>query len=269
MTLDECSFNYITNYNFDFVDVELKSNLKREGCGCTDNCRNKATCSCWQQTVQRMPLKKVPLKKDDPNSKYKNTGYKNMRLENIVASGIVECGTNCKCCADKCVNRVVQRGLQHELELFKTKNRGWGVRTKTDLPEGVFVCNYAGDVLDSSTADKRPTTYQFKVPSLTDDDSLDGDDGFNEEPKLKRYKYPNRYDVVQIMINYFPPIPGYNTSNYPESELVGSKAESGYIVDALNHGNIARFFNVSHFHESIHWVYHFECFLMNLIFSLF
>lgn len=254
MTLEDGSFNYITNYNFDFVDVELKSNLQREGCGCTDNCRNKAKCSCWQLTIRRM-LKR-PLKNDDLNLKYKNTGYKNMRLENIVSSGIVECGTNCKCCADKCVNRVVQHGLQHELELFKTPNRGWGVRTKTDLPSGIFVCNYAGDVLGSSMADKRATTYQFKVPTLIGDDNSDGDDDFNEEPKPKRHKYPDRYDVVQIMVNYFPPIPGYNSNSYPESELVGPKGESGYVIDALNHGNIARFFNVSHFYRSIYWLVH-------------
>lgn len=132
MTLDDCSFNYITHYNFDYVDVELKENLKRKGCGCTDNCRDKAKCSCWKLTIQRM-LNRPPRKDDLKN---KNIGYKNMRLENIVSTGIVECGANCKCCMDKCVNRVVQHGLQHELELFKTQNRGWGVRTVYDLPAG-------------------------------------------------------------------------------------------------------------------------------------
>lgn len=241
MTLAERSFNYITNYKFDYVDVELKSNLGRKGCGCTDNCRDKTKCSCWQLTVQRM-LKRAP-KKDDL-AKNKSIGYKNMRLENIVSSGIVECGAECKCCADKCVNRVVQHGMQHELDLFKTSNRGWGVRTKTDLPSGVYICNYPGDVIDSHEADKRSSsTYQFKVPTLSGEVNSD-DDELHVEPKPKRYKYPNGYEVVQIMINYFPPMPGYNTK--AESEVHPKDGESGYVIDAINHGNIARFFNVSH-----------------------
>lgn len=243
MTLDEGSFNYITNYKFDYVDVDLKSDLGRHGCGCTDNCRDKSKCSCWQLTIQRM-TKRAPRK--DDFVKNKNVGYKNMRLENIVSSGIVECGSNCKCCADKCMNRVVQHGLQHELELFKTQDRGWGVRTKKDLPAGVFICSYAGDVLDGVEADKRSTTYQFKVPTLYSENDSDSDDESNAEPKPKRYKYPNQYEVVQVMINYLPSIRDYS---YPESKPAGSKdGESGYIIDAMDHGNVARFFNVSHFH---------------------
>lgn len=245
MTLEDRSFNYILNYKLDYVDVELKSNLQRTGCDCTDNCQNKAKCSCWQLTVQRS-LNRT-LEKDD--LKNKNIGYKNMRLQNIVSSGIVECAANCKCCVDKCVNRIVQHGLQHELELFKTTNRGWGVRTKTDLPPGVFICNYAGDILEESVADKRSTKYQFKVPaSAGDNDSDDDENGPNAEPRPKRSKHLKRYDVIQVMVNYFPPIPGYNTNNYPDSDLGGSKS-GGYIIDALNHGNISRFFNVSHFYE--------------------
>lgn len=243
MTLDDRSFNYITNYKFDYVDVDLKSNLGRDGCGCTDNCRDKQKCKCWHLTIQRSMSRSV---KRDDFQKNKNVGYKNMRLENIVSSGIVECGANCNCCAEKCVNRVVQHGLQHELEVFKTSNRGWGVRTKTDLPPGVFVCNYAGDVLDDVEADKRPsTTYQFKVPVLCAKNHSDRDDESDAEPKPKRYKYPNQYDVVQIMVNYFPPIHDYSS---PESKPVDSKSgESGFVIDAIDHGNVARFFNVSHF----------------------
>lgn len=244
MTLSERAFNYITNYKFDYVDVELKSNLGRQGCECTDNCRDKSKCSCWKLTIQRK-LNRAPQK--DDLVKNKKVGYKNMKLSDVVSSGIVECGANCKCCNDKCVNRVVQHGLQHELELFKTENRGWGVRTKIDIPSGVFVCNYAGDVLESRDADKRTSTvYQFKVPTLRKEDNLDDGDELDVQPKPKRYKYPDQYEVVQLLINYFPPILGFNKSNYRENEPKHSKDDdSGYVIDAIDHGNIARFFNVS------------------------
>ena len=28
--------------------------------------------------------------------------------------------------------------------MFKTKNRGWGIRAGDDLPQGTFICTYAG-----------------------------------------------------------------------------------------------------------------------------
>lgn len=256
MTLKE-SFNYITNHKFDYVDVDLQSNLGRNGCGCTDNCRDKTKCSCWQLTIQRM-MKRAPKRGDI--LKNKNVGYKNMRLEDIVSSGIVECGSNCKCCADKCVNRVVQHGLQLELELFKTQDRGWGVRTKTDLPSGIFVCNYAGDVIDGVEADKRSSTYHFKVPTFSGDDDSDRDDDSNDEPKQKRHKV---YEVVQVMINYLPSIHDYS---YAKSKPAGSKGvENEFVIDAIVHGNVSRFFNVSHLYldERIittndHWFFFFR-----------
>lgn len=236
MTWEERSFNYVTKYNFDYIDVESKVDLQRKGCNCTDNCQDKSKCSCWQLTMERSLGR--PLKKDDYKS---NVGYKYMRLENIVPTGIVECGANCKCCADKCLNRVVQRGLQHELDLFKTSNRGWGVRTRTDLPPGVFICNYAGDVLDNAVADHKSTKYQFNMPSLDGYGLSDDESECNREPRPKRRKYPHKYSVYQAMINYFPSISGFNAQYSPDE-----CADDGYVIDALNHGNIARFFNVSH-----------------------
>lgn len=144
MSLKDASFNYIKDYKYDYIDVELKNDLGRNGCKCTDNCRDKFNCSCWQLTIERL-LGWAPTQYDyNVNA---TTAYKNMRLMEIVYTGIVECGSSCGCCPQKCVNRVVQNGLQHKLELFETKNRGWGVRATNDIPEAVFVCNYSGDVL--------------------------------------------------------------------------------------------------------------------------
>lgn len=44
-----------------------------------------------------------------------------------------------------CTNRLVQHGLQVRLQLFKTQNKGWGIRCLDDVAKGSFVCIYAGE----------------------------------------------------------------------------------------------------------------------------
>lgn len=51
-----------------------------------------------------------------------------------------------------CTNRLVQHGLQVRLQLFKTQNKGWGIRCLDDVAKGSFVCIYAGKA--------REQTYQ-------------------------------------------------------------------------------------------------------------
>lgn len=242
MPKEDKSFNYISSYKFDYVDVDKRSDLQREGCNCEDNCSNKANCSCWKLTVQRTS-KNRNFKQID-FERLKKIGYNNMKLENIVKTGIVECSSKCKCCSKTCVNRVVQRGLQIELELFWAGAKGWGVRTANDLSSATFVCIYAGDILEDSIADKRKSTeYQFKLPRYDDDDESDSDSASPRKPIPKKRLHAKRRSVMQAIVNYFPPINDWNTNNLPDSE-VGGKRES-YIIDALHHGNISRFFNVS------------------------
>lgn len=59
---------------------------------------------------------------------------------------IYECNKRCKCCAEMCTNRLVQHGLQVRLQLFKTQNKGWGIRCLDDVAKGSFVCIYAGEM---------------------------------------------------------------------------------------------------------------------------
>lgn len=39
----------------------------------------------------------------------------------------------------------MQHGLQVRLQLFKTQNKGWGIRCLDDVAKGSFVCIYAGE----------------------------------------------------------------------------------------------------------------------------
>ncbi|KAI3838517.1 hypothetical protein MKX03_014019 [Papaver bracteatum] len=62
---------------------------------------------------------------------------------------IKECWSKCGC-NKQCGNRVVQRGISCNLQVFLTaEGKGWGLRTLTDLPRGSFVCEYVGEILTS------------------------------------------------------------------------------------------------------------------------
>ncbi|PON91054.1 histone H3-K9 methyltransferase [Trema orientale] len=66
---------------------------------------------------------------------------------------LLECGPSCHC-APNCRNRASQSGLKIHLEVFKTKDRGWGLRSWDPIRAGSFICEYAGQVIDPSKIDK-------------------------------------------------------------------------------------------------------------------
>ncbi|KAM7063593.1 histone-lysine N-methyltransferase SETMAR isoform 1-T1 [Molossus nigricans] len=70
------------------------------------------------------------------------------------AQPVFECNALCPC-PGHCGNRVVQRGLQLALQVFRTADKGWGLRTLQSVPRGRFVCEYAGEVLGFSEAQRR------------------------------------------------------------------------------------------------------------------
>lgn len=165
-----------------------------------------------------------------------------------ISTGIVECGSECKCSKEKCVNRVVQNGLQHQLELFMTKLKGWGVRTKIDLPKATFVCRYAGDVLEESDADKRDPKYQFKLPkSSMDEDAVYSESDIDSDDELlSKVSHLQTHDVHQPFLNFFPANhENGNANNFPDSDYFESHEEKTIIIDALTHGNVSRYINVS------------------------
>ncbi|KPP66694.1 histone-lysine N-methyltransferase SETDB1-B-like [Scleropages formosus] len=117
------------------------------GCDCTDGCRNKSKCSCHQLTLQATAC--TPGGQINPNA-----GYTYKRLEECLPTGVYECNKRCRCNPQMCTNRLVQHGLQVRLQLFKTQNKGWGIRCLDDVAKGSFVCIYAGKILTDDFADK-------------------------------------------------------------------------------------------------------------------
>ncbi|GAB2221457.1 hypothetical protein Droror1_Dr00012636 [Drosera rotundifolia] len=64
---------------------------------------------------------------------------------------IFECGANCRC-PPNCRNRVSQKGLRYKMEVFRSMETGWGVRTLNLIHAGAFICEYAGVVLTKEQA---------------------------------------------------------------------------------------------------------------------
>ncbi|XP_037471827.1 probable inactive histone-lysine N-methyltransferase SUVR2 isoform X2 [Triticum dicoccoides] len=73
----------------------------------------------------------------------------------LVRRFIKECWSKCGC-STRCGNRVVQRGIRFNLQVFSMGNgRGWGLRTQNALPKGAFVCEYAGEILTCAEVQER------------------------------------------------------------------------------------------------------------------
>ncbi|XP_072537024.1 histone-lysine N-methyltransferase SUV39H1-A [Salminus brasiliensis] len=87
---------------------------------------------------------------------------------------IYECNSRC-CCGPDCGNRVVQRGIQYDLCIFKTANgRGWGVRTLERIYKNTFVMEYLGEIITSEEAERRGEKYDKQgVTYLFDLDYVD------------------------------------------------------------------------------------------------
>ncbi|KAJ6430280.1 hypothetical protein OIU84_021642 [Salix udensis] len=64
---------------------------------------------------------------------------------------VFECGVSCKC-PPTCRNRVAQRGLRNRLEVFRSRETGWGVRSLDLIHAGAFICEYAGVVITREQA---------------------------------------------------------------------------------------------------------------------
>ncbi|XP_034547913.1 histone-lysine N-methyltransferase EHMT1a isoform X2 [Notolabrus celidotus] len=122
-------------------------------CSCTDDC-SSSTCvcgqlslRCWYDSEGRLPLdfcqREPPV--------------------------LFECNHACSCWRT-CRNRVVQNGLRVRLQLFRTQKMGWGVRAVQDVPQGAFICEYVGEIISDSEADKRENdAFLFTLDNKVED----------------------------------------------------------------------------------------------------
>lgn len=98
-----------------------------------------------QERLMDLP-KRFPYHATEP--KTLQSFYLNSRAE------IYECTDKCNC-GPGCKTRCVQFGRQVPLEIFKTRNRGWGLRCTVDLVRGQFVDTYVGEIITDAEATVR------------------------------------------------------------------------------------------------------------------
>ncbi|KAJ4720473.1 histone-lysine N-methyltransferase, H3 lysine-9 specific SUVH1-like [Melia azedarach] len=170
------------------------------GCDCRSACGpGNPNCSC--------------LQKNGGNFPYTTNGILVSRKPLIY-----ECGPSCPCFRD-CKNRVSQTGLKVRLDVFKTKDRGWGLRSLDPIRAGTFICEYAGEVIDKVKARQH-----------------------REEGNIGDYFFDATRSYDLFKWNYEPGLLEEDDSNDSTEEY---NIPFPLVISAKNVGNVARFMNHS------------------------
>ncbi|KAG6515485.1 histone-lysine N-methyltransferase family member SUVH9-like [Zingiber officinale] len=117
-------FQYLAHPVFPAEAFQGKVNADAgNGCECISNC--SAGCYC--------------AKKNGGHFAYDANGFL-VRGKPV----IYECGPSCRC-PPSCPNRVSQKGVKHQLEVFRSNETGsWGVRSLDLILAGAFICEFSG-----------------------------------------------------------------------------------------------------------------------------
>ncbi|XP_073276109.1 histone-lysine N-methyltransferase, H3 lysine-9 specific SUVH1-like [Primulina huaijiensis] len=112
------------------------------GCHCKGGCQpGDINCSCIQENGGVLPYTSSGVLLTDK-------------------SLIRECGQSCTC-PPTCRNRISQAGLKVHLEVFKTKTRGWGLRSWDPIRAGGYICEYAGDIIQAPSSSDSDDNHIF------------------------------------------------------------------------------------------------------------
>ncbi|KAH6832502.1 hypothetical protein C2S53_008174 [Perilla frutescens var. hirtella] len=175
-------FTYIPNLKY---MKPFPASKPSSGCHCLGGCQPGDTnCPCNQKNEGLMPYSSIGV-----------------LLTN--KSLIHECGLACSC-PPNCRNRMSQSGVKVHLEVFKTKNRGWGLRSWDYIRAGGFICEYAGDAVKEFTANVfgnendnyifDATRYYEPLEAVRDDS-----DGFEKSPHPLCIDAKNNGNVARFM----------------------------------------------------------------------
>ncbi|XP_056113335.1 histone-lysine N-methyltransferase EHMT1a isoform X4 [Rhinichthys klamathensis goyatoka] len=147
--LEPCPSNYkYVPENCFTSQVNIDENITHlQHCSCKDDCASSG-CICGQLSMRCWYDKDGRLLKEfcrnDPPF-------------------LFECNHTCSCWRT-CRNRVIQNGLRVRLQVFRTERMGWGVRALQDIPEGTFVCEFAGEIISDGEANIRENdSYMFNL----------------------------------------------------------------------------------------------------------
>ncbi|KAJ4883477.1 hypothetical protein Rs2_33570 [Raphanus sativus] len=188
-------FTYSTTVNY---SESFKLTQPSVGCNCSNSCKpGNLDCHC--------------IRKNGGDFPYCGNGVLVSRK-----SLIHECSPSCPCSA--CKSKVTQMGIKVKLEVFKTVNRGWGLRSWDPIRAGSFICIYAGEAKDKSKV-------QQQTMMADDDYTFD----------TTRVYTPFRWNYELGLADEEA---SEEMSEVPELPLP-------LIISAKNAGNVARFMNHS------------------------
>ncbi|XP_057767393.1 histone-lysine N-methyltransferase, H3 lysine-9 specific SUVH1-like [Salvia miltiorrhiza] len=177
-------FSYIASLKY---SQPFPASKQFSGCPCLGGCQpGDSSCPCIQKNDGLLP--------------YSSTGVL------LTTKPVIhECGQTCQS-PPNCRNRISQAGVKFRLEVFKTKNRGWGLRSWDPIRSGSFICEYAGDIVKTTAGD-------FENAN---------DDGYI-------------FDAGR----YYEPLGRVHDFNSSK------KAPFPLVISAKNNGNVSRFMNHS------------------------
>jgi len=133
---------------YDHIDNSLiysTTNIPGPGCNMNDfnSCPNQ-TCNCTDGLCQTLNCECLGI------AGYNN--YDNFGKLISINRFIYECNDLCKCTS--CQNRIVQLGPRIGLRISHC-NKGYGLYTDIAIERGQFVCEYAGEIIDLTEAQRR------------------------------------------------------------------------------------------------------------------
>ncbi|XP_065852543.1 uncharacterized protein [Euphorbia lathyris] len=173
------------------------------GCNCKGNCTNKKYCSCVRLNGSDFPY----VEKKD--------GGRLIEPKDVV----FECGPGCGC-GPNCVNRVSQREMKYQLEVYRTMNKGWAVRSWDFIPSGAFVCEYIGVIRKSSELDTvSENDFIFQIDCWQTMKEIGGRERRQGDVSKRARSLVDKVDEAEI--------------------------ETEFCVDGAARGNVTRFINHS------------------------
>lgn len=140
-------FKYITK-NYLTNDLYVVEHSTITGCKCKGGCSKETDC-CPQLMKETFPYKI-----------HKTNGRVLPRLN--ISKKIIECGDLCAC-GVSCINRLTQKKRSTPLCLFKTKDRGWGVKAIQAITVGTYIIEYVGELIGQNEANRRDSAYLFDL----------------------------------------------------------------------------------------------------------
>ncbi|XP_073678229.1 histone-lysine N-methyltransferase SETDB1-A isoform X2 [Garra rufa] len=193
------------------------------GCDCTDGCRDRSKCACHQLTIEA-----TSLCSGGPVDV--SAGYTHKRLPTTLPTGVYECNPLCRCDPRMCSNRLVQHGLQLQLELFMTQHKGWGIRCKDDVAKGTFVCIFTGKIVNEDRINEDDTVSGNEY--LANLDFIEGveklKEGYESEAYCSDTEVENNKKTITMKTG-----PLWKNTLYKEDSSSGEEREESMELDTV------------------------------------